>query len=142
MSVSSLVAAYRLLLNASRLLHPLLPGGFTWLGCWLPKARLSFHAPSQARPLAQDTHHHVLDLAPARCLVHTGLLRETLCTCLSKVLVRLLLAMPLSSWVLGSPLPGCFFSWVLGSQSLAVFTFFMAVWRVVSSNLLWSTSWT
>ena len=79
---------------------PLLPGA-SRAGCWLPEARLSFHAPSQARHWLKIRTIMFWTLrccdisgtsAPARCFVALGCFVNSLYL-LSKVLVRLLLAM-------------------------------------------------
>ena len=98
--------------------------GFT---CWLLAARLSFHAPSQARHWLKI---RTIMFWTLRCcdiswnicsrllLCRTGLLRE-LFVPVVKGTRPPAVGYALSSWVLGSQsLAVC--SWVLGSQSLAV----------------------
>ena len=105
---------------------PLLPRA-SRAGCWLPEARLSFHAPSQARHWLKI---RTIMFWTLRCcdiswnictrslLCRTGLLRE-LFVPVVKGTRPPAVGYALSSWVLGSQsLAVC--SWVLGSQSLAV----------------------
>ena len=122
---------------------PLLPGA-SRAGCWLPEARLSFHAPSQARHWLKI---RTIMFWTLRCcdiswnictrslLGHTGCFVNSLYL-LSKVLVRLLLAMLFlhGSW---GPTPWLF-SHGFSGPNLWLFHFLHGRLARVSPNLLWS----
>ena len=117
---------------------PLLRGA-SRAGCWLPEARLSFHAPSQARHWLKIRTImfwtlRCCDISWNTCtrslLGHTGLLRELfvpgcwLCSFFMGPGVPLAGCLLTGPWV---PIPGCF-------------TFFTAVWHLFHSTFCSSTT--
>ena len=146
-SVSLSCAVFRLLLNASRPLYLSSLREASRAGCWLPEARLSFHAPSQARHWLKI---RTIMFWTLRCcdifwnicsrllLCRTGLLRELfvlvvkdtrpaccwLCSFFMGSRVQIPGSLFMGPWV---PIRGCF-------------TFFTAVWHVFHPTFCWSTS--